>query len=666
MRGAGATLMLIGALFSCWNLARADDDLPPIGRSRFDLLVGNSPVPYPFDRLIGKLNSQLQLPAGGLSPLKITFIPLGRSLQRSAAAPDFFKFPRVVVAVDGNAKPGFAPLRDRLFLGYQEKTGILEVISYNEAAGRFEFQVVRDYRAGAKPQVRYARRALCLACHQNMAPIFARPLWDETSANPAIADLLRASRRDFYGLKLTGTDVAYLIAAAAERANLFPVWQRIWREGCGAGLRGAQCRRDWLDAALRYALSGAMPPLGQAQSFEYLQSRWARLWPTGLAIPNPDIPNRDPLMPVVEKMPQRRNDRFATLSQLAHIPAQFEPLNVRPPLETWTSVDPPRLAAGLASLLSGADVQALDRALLASSRPASVQRLTMPCRITRKPGRRIRFDCASARQRFVGAWTVQAAGRANGQVERLHLTGTNSAPDIALLGRSRSSANSLQADFSASRAGLSARLSDGRLVQGIHFSATGMQGQVTLRLRDDYAAVRTLLLGQRADDDTVFDPGTWMTALVSEFRPGARLRPVEALPPIRIDPPVTHPSSGSAAQFDRQCGQCHNTGERFPPNFLHGDAAVLDRQLDQCAERIYYRLSMWQVPEARRGKTPMPPLAVLATRGFNADGWAHSSQLAALVDEIRHRLRAQGEQPESVLTRPFEQLRSCLPATVVH
>lgn len=658
--------MLLGALISCCNLAKAGDDLPPIGRSRFDYLIGKGTVPFPFARLVAQLGAQLQSQPGNLSPLKITFIPLGRSLQRSAAAPDFFRYPRVVVAVDGHARPGAAPLHDRLFLGYQEKTGILEVISYNEAAGRFEFQVVRDYRAGRRPQVRYARRALCLACHQNAAPIFARPLWDETSANPAVADRLRSSRRDFYGLKLTGTDVAYFIAAAAERANLFQVWQRLWRDGCGPGGEGQRCRRDWFDAALRYALSGVLPPVDEVRSFAVLQSRWARLWPRGLAIPNPDIPNRNPFTPVVDDLSRQRDDLPATLAQLAHIPAQFEPLNVRPPLETWIGAEPPRLAAGLANLLNAADVRALDDALASSPKPASAQQLILPCRLTRKPGARIRFDCASARHRFSGAWTMRARGRASGRVDRLQLTDANTAPNLALQGRSRVAARRLLADFTAWRAGLHARLSDGRLLKSIHFSGTDSRGEVSLRLRDDYAMVRTALLEQHASDNTAFDSGVWMTALRREFSPHASLHRAEQLAPIQLDPPVTHPSSGSAVQFDRHCGQCHNTSERFPPNFLHGDTAILDRQLDQCAERIYYRLSMWQLPESRRGKTPMPPPAVLATRGLSADEWAHSGQLASLVDDMRGRLHAQGEQPDSVLARPFEQLRSCLPVTANH
>jgi hypothetical protein len=44
----------------------------------------------------------MHIDAGGLPPLKVTLIPLGRSLQREAGAPDFFRLPRVVAAADGD------------------------------------------------------------------------------------------------------------------------------------------------------------------------------------------------------------------------------------------------------------------------------------------------------------------------------------------------------------------------------------------------------------------------------------------------------------------------------------------------------------------------------------------------------------------------------------
>jgi mono/diheme cytochrome c family protein len=209
---------------------------------------------------------------------------------------------------------------------------------------------VRNYKSGATPVVRYARRALCIACHQNAAPIFSRPLWGETPASPAIAARLRATQRDYYGVKISGTDIAYFIDTATDRANLFGVWQTIWRDGCGAGAAGAACRREWFDASMNYALSGVLPQ----SRLPLLQTRWPQQWPHGLAIPNPDIPNRDPL------------------SADQPLPAA-DPLTPRAPLEVWTRPDPDRLVAGLASLFNPADVARLRPALHRQPRPDSAE-----------------------------------------------------------------------------------------------------------------------------------------------------------------------------------------------------------------------------------------------------------------------------------------------------
>ena len=58
-----------------------------------------------------------------------------------------------------------------------------------------------DYRPGGVPRLRAANRVLCLSCHQNAAPLFARQTWDETSASPHIARLLAETGRDFYGIR---------------------------------------------------------------------------------------------------------------------------------------------------------------------------------------------------------------------------------------------------------------------------------------------------------------------------------------------------------------------------------------------------------------------------------------------------------------------------------
>lgn len=495
-------------------------DLPPDGRSRFDLLIGDAPVPYPFARLVKKINAQMQQDRSGLTPLKITLIPLGRSLQRNAGAPDFFHFPRVVAAADGHAIPGVAPLKDRLFIGYHEKGEVVEVISYNDATGRFEFQVVRDYQGGKTPQVFYARRSLCLACHQNAAPIFARPLWDETSANPAIAARLREARRDFYGVKLTGTDIAYFIDTATDRANLFAVWQTLWQQGCGASgpdqSAGDQCRKEAFAAALDYARSGVLPA---PASLPTLERNWKTLWPRGLPIPNSDLPNRDPL---------------AALPDASH-----DPLLLRPPLAHWAAPDNTAFIVGLAGMLEPAAVQQLGHGDL--SRP----------------------------------------------LERLRQRGE-----------------------------LSARPFSQPLLH----------------------------------------------ALLAELGKPSRTVSVK-LPPAHTEPEPQ--LTRARASFRSHCGVCHDSAANEPPNFLQGDDTTVNARLNHCAERIFYRLSMWHVAEAQRGKSPMPPPTILAARGMNASSWTRSPYLAALLEDMRQRIRAQGSQPETLLTRPFDQLRSCLPAPVM-
>ena len=179
-----ATAMVSGTQHQFANdLTDSGTNLPAIGRSLFDeILVGESArdlhVPFPFPKLLAELNARAGCAADDEPCYRAVLIPLGRSLQRTAAAPEFFRYPRMVIAFNGESKRShknvFPLLKDRLYLGYQEKVNIIEVISYNEEAGRFEFQLVKNYRDNAKPQVFYANRSVCASCHQNQAPIFSR------------------------------------------------------------------------------------------------------------------------------------------------------------------------------------------------------------------------------------------------------------------------------------------------------------------------------------------------------------------------------------------------------------------------------------------------------------------------------------------------------------
>src|ERR1700694_3939490 len=177
LRTASAALALSPALLSgCRPKSAAapppressGPDLPSTGQSLIDRLVPD-PVPFPLTNLIARVETRLG------AKFDCVLIPLGRSLQRSAGAPEFFRYPRPVLASTAEPAPGAGIYaKDRLFLGYQEKASIIEVISYNDVAGRFEFQLVKNYGEGKTPQVYYARREVCTVCHQNHAPLFPR------------------------------------------------------------------------------------------------------------------------------------------------------------------------------------------------------------------------------------------------------------------------------------------------------------------------------------------------------------------------------------------------------------------------------------------------------------------------------------------------------------
>jgi cytochrome c5 len=623
-----------------------ESDLPPRGHSRFDELIGADPVPFPFTRLLKRLDRQLVREPGGLAPLKAVLIPLGRSLQRGAGAPDFFRFPRVVVAVDGATRPGVAPMKDRLFIGYHEKGAVLEVISYNEAVGRFEYQLVRDYRPGGTAEMVYARRALCLACHQNAAPIFARPLWEETPANPAIAARLRATGRDFYGIPIGGTDIAYFFDNATDRANLLPVWQSIWRDGCGDGEGGGACRQALFTAALRLALSGVPPERAELAALSpRLEQRWRQVWPKGLAIPNPDLPNRDPLAAQTDDASTARlPGEFASLP---HIPARFEPLNPRPPLEIWQAPDKARLLSGLAGLFADADLDALDQVL--AKRSGRTERIDLDCRTRAKAGGRHSFQCRGARVRLAGAFRSTRGGRLRGRLDSFAMPG---APAGISLVQERSAAS--PSTFQPRHGRRHARLSDGRRLARLAIA----QGRGSLTLVDDFAQVNADLPSLRAL--TTFPAWTGMAELLAALGTIAPRRTPAVLPTPRGEQAVAE-SAGPVGAFRRRCGQCHDTPEAAPPNFLHGDAdAGVAARLAHCAPRIYYRLSMWDVAEARRGKTPMPPLPALA--GLDGATWTRSPERRVLLDHARALLLARGIDPADITRRPFESLPACLPA----
>ena len=591
--------------------------LPPVGRSLFDFVVADG-VPFPFEALVRKVETGAGCAPGAC--VKPVLIPLGRSLQRTAAAPDFFGFPRVVVAVTGEgAGPVFA--RDRLYLGYQEKANLVEVISYNEAAARFEFQIVRDYRAGGTPRVVYAKRDVCLACHQNHAPIFSRPVWDETNANPRIAARLSAMQKRFYGFPVErGVDIPNAIDDATDRANRIGVTQRIWREGCDA-----RCRPLALTAALQYRLSGERAFESPTLAGPLVRGFAAR-WPAGLAIPNPDLPNRDPLAFVAG----------ATGVAQSHVAAGLEPLAPRPPLEVWTAEDPllvRRFVMGLAELVAESDVRELD-ASLAGRVPAPRRRSYAAVCTTSGQ----RYDCSGEVTLRGNAATVDAIAFGGEPLTHYAL-----------------------ASGAVTSQGRSARAANGDRIERVIFRRSGGNAEATLIVAEDFAPARTAI-ADFAWPDAPFSRAR-MRAALGLGTAGLCCDDASALEAPREDFEAMPPLPPQAVEFQRHCAGCHRTAERLPPNFLAGDAERVTASLAQCAPRIFVRLAMWQTPPTGRDKVPMPP--PLASRG--GAPWVQTAPdpaIVALQGIVAGWLRTEtGRAPDvtEMLVHGYENLRPCLP-----
>lgn len=593
--------------------AAPGSDRPAAGVSLFDEITADG-VPFPFEALVRKIER-----ATGCMPGRCTstvLIPLGRSLQRTAAAPEFFRYPRAVLAVTAE---GTGPLqaRDRLYLGYQERAEAIEVISYNETAGRFEFQLVRDYRADGAREVVAAGRTMCVSCHQNQAPIFPRQQWDETNANPHIAAAIIASQpagsTSLHGVAIRrGVDLPNAIDDATDRANLIGVIQRIWRDACDAA-----CRSAAVTAALQYRLS-------QEQGFSArtnLVAGFARAWPAGLAIPNPDLPNRTPLELALDHSPARQVD----------LPAAFDALRPRAPAAWWSADDgllEARFVAGLAAMIPDSDLRAIEAALQKRTVAAPRKTLNAQCTVA---GEQYRCD---------GDFAMTATAT---RVERLRVRGGELTDLSWRNGR-------------VDRRGGVARTTAGDRIERLTLQRSARGTSATLSLVEDLSMQRAALNAAAWPD--VYSRATLRSAL--------------RLPPLRrcCSQPRLQPAAGdrdelpgAALPFAAACGNCHRGAESAPPNFLAGSPERVNLSLRHCAPRMYVRLASWQVAPGTRAKVPMPPPRASDNARPHVQA-AADADVAPLQSIVATWLRAEtGAEPsvDALLARGYESLRPCLP-----
>lgn len=475
MAAAIATILAMPAVSHAAPLLLADparpgETQPASGQSLFDDLFksgGRYDLPYPFERL----SAGIEKANGGAKP-RAVLIPLGRSLQRLAADPDYFASPRVVVGVDAAGAKAERNLKDRLFIGYQPKSTSLEVISYNETAGRFEFQVVSNYTDARQPLVEYADRELCTSCHQGHGPIFPIAQWNETNANPGIAARMAGLGAAFHGVPVKrGIDEPDALDQAVGRANRLILAQFYWQRVCAAAtaMKPADCRARLLLAALRWRLGGSRGPwqvVEDADLAKALHAAVAKLAPAGLAVPNPSLPDRNPLI---------------------ELGAGVKPMEVVEPEDVY---DPaarrgPRMLSGpsddvLASAVAAVgeffapDAIARLAAVLAGQGGRSTV-FTAACRVENKSGE-TRFECADPSLDLAGY-----ASPGGGAVTRLALKGYTPLSGLTVLPGAAGEMHLAENAY-----GLPARLATGERLSTLRLAG----GRAEITVTDDVAALR--------------------------------------------------------------------------------------------------------------------------------------------------------------------------------
>jgi hypothetical protein len=473
-----ATILAMPSVSSAAALALADpvvpgETLPPLGQSLFDDLFRSGAghaLPYPFERLSQSVTRH----NGGVAPREV-LIPMGRSLQRLAADPDYFASPRVVLGVAAAGGGAARNLKDRLFIGYQARSASMEVISYNEAAGRFEFQVVSNYTGKGKPLVEYAERSVCTGCHQGQAPIFPIAQWNETNANPAIAARMTGLGAVYHGVPVRrGIDEPDALDQAVGRANRLVLAQFIWRRACAAapGMTPEACRGRLLLAALRWRLGGARGPWrasGDDDLAAALHAALAHLAPDGVGAADPSLPDRNPLIAL---------DAGARPMDAVEPEGVYDPARPRALRMLSASSDPPTdvLAAAVAEIggfLPPATVARLAAALSAHAGAAAV--FGAPCPVDLEGGE-IRFDCAAG-----GVSVAGYVAGGSGMVTRLALAGHAPLGNLTARADGRGGLH-----LTESAQGLPARLATGERLSPLRLA----NGRAEITVTDDIAPLR--------------------------------------------------------------------------------------------------------------------------------------------------------------------------------
>jgi hypothetical protein len=373
-------------------------------------------------------------------------------------------------------------------------------------------------------------------------------------------------------------------------------------------------------------------------------------------------------------------------------------LRARPPLARWdasSARDLERLVRGLSRELPQQHLALLERQLRAAGNGVSSRVLSAPCAIIRRGfagrPRLYQIECAAAREQR-GGFRLQAQlhvsqdGIARGRAA-LEIGGGNYG-QIVVSGR-LTQASRMALRISATDGAAPVRAPDGNAIeplvltwdQGVAESATRLDATGTLGVLDDFRplAAAVARLAERTEPGSPlhaerFDAERLSAALLGELGvlPDAPCCPVRRLPATRLaaaSPGVDAVLSlapehrGPLQTLNHDCGARHGGDTDHPPGFLHGDAERIFDAVARCAERIYYRLSMWQFDAKDQAVPPMPPTNGLGLVHTTADEWRRSESLQRLTAYARTLIASAGGDPGAVLGARYQATRSCLADT---
>jgi hypothetical protein len=457
-----------------------------------------------------------------------------------------------------------------------------------------------------------------------------------------------------------------------------------------------------LTAALQFKLSGSRHFETASNQYrrdlvEPLRSAWYRHWPDGLAIPDPRLPDRDPLITG------------------AMVSPEFDPLGLRPPMALW-SIDEPGVTEavirGLSQFISNGDIRRLDQHLFSTALESAVMRTsrTSSCALSRRryegQAPRIVFDCEAdgIDSVFVsGHLYIDEDGGVVGETGGFRLGEKTNFEELSLSGRAifvKQGRSSISLDPVVKRTGLHPRLPDGSAVETIVLSFETLieedfgpsdeipeyrdNGRLVVTLVPDFEPVHAAIadLGRASlagELDLFFDQPFRRRAVIGSLLRRLGLTDVdlccaidEKLPAGVVASPLLHltdeagepdPAAAVRQAFAAYCAVCHATGEAFPPNFLRGKSGPIGNAIAQCGQRIAYRLAMWNRPEAQRNKSPMPPQSFLLHAGISEQQWRDSRSFAELSKHMSGLLALTGSslvRAEFIGDQDYEALPSCL------